>query len=217
MHDHYLNILQDFREELLQQRPALAAEMEVQLRNMSQIIKATMQGESLYLDTPHLDRVRLEGLRYGSFEGSLPSDTHSRRSQSLGGFTVTENHTEAEEGEDLPFTEGILSVSRRPRSLLNARESAWQSQTTEMLLQHEPTVSLQVSHRQKRQCRRPCSCQCQSSRHLTFYVKSLGSFLWATLGSPTSHYPAMSMLAHNVRRRWSGSSTLFLCGRSSKE
>jgi hypothetical protein len=127
MHDHHLNILQDFREELLQQRPALAAEMEVQLRNMSQTIKATMQGESLSLDTPHLDRGRLEDLRYGSFEGSLPSDTHSRRGQSLGGFTVIEDHTEAEEGEDLPFTEGILSVSRRPGSLLNARESAWQS------------------------------------------------------------------------------------------
>lgn len=66
----------------------------------------------------------------------------------------------------MPFTEGILSVSRRPGSVLNAREGAWQSQTTELLLQHKPTVSLQVSHRQKSQCRRPCSCQCHRSSKL---------------------------------------------------
>jgi len=35
-----------------------------------------------------------------------------------------------------------------------------------MLLQHEPTVSLQVSHRQKSQCRQPCSCQCHRSSKL---------------------------------------------------
>lgn len=90
MHDHHLKILQDFREEILQQRPALAAEMEAQLKNMSQTIQATMQGEGLSLDTPYLERGRSEDLRYGSFEGSLPSDTHSRRSQSLGAFTVAE-------------------------------------------------------------------------------------------------------------------------------
>lgn len=35
-----------------------------------------------------------------------------------------------------------------------------------MLLQHEPTVSWQVSDRQKSQCRRPCSCQCHRSSKL---------------------------------------------------
>ena len=160
MHDRERRILKDLQHNVVQQRPNLAAEMESQLRIFSQAIQATIQEERSSLAIPNTGRRRSEENLYGDCQGSPPSDNHLMhrpRSRSSAGFP---NHKDqGEPWENTTSLQGVLSISQRqvPQSEPEAKE------TSPISSKGEPTVSLQLSQRQKGQCKRPCSCQCHRS------------------------------------------------------
>ena len=162
MHDSHLRILNALQEEITQQRPALAAEMESQLRNMSHTIQATIQEVSASSTVPRARRRCSEDPPVGEDDRLLHLDKARPRSQSLRTSTSLEGHVKTIREVPTP-SQGVLSLWQKSGQRLDADESAELSQNPEMLLQNEPTVSLQISHRQKSQCRRPCSCQCHRS------------------------------------------------------
>ncbi|KAL8822436.1 MAG: hypothetical protein Q9191_006828 [Dirinaria sp. TL-2023a] len=162
MHDTHLRTLNALQEELIQQRPALAAEMELQLRNMSQTIQANM----LEINPPSTEgnarRRSSEDLPASQDDSLLHLDNARPRSQSMRSSTEFECHVETVK-ETPTASQGVLSPWQKPRQRFDADEGVVHPQTTEMLLRDEPRVSLHISHRDKSQCKRPCSCQCHRS------------------------------------------------------
>ncbi|KAL8996789.1 MAG: hypothetical protein Q9188_006482 [Gyalolechia gomerana] len=154
-HEHYLRILHSLWEEVAAQRPALAFEMKLQLASMSQTMQSTMQDEH---SSPVVQIVQ----RRGSYDYSSKSDNgflrpgvDRPRSRSEGTTVVLEdNNVTAEDASTA--SHGITPVWPKSRC----------SQVTNTSAQNEQTVSLQLSRRQGRQCRRPCSCQCHRSSKL---------------------------------------------------
>ena len=165
LHSRDVNLLKDLQHSLVQQRPALPAEMKEQLEIFSKATQATIRQEFSTLTIPNIQRRRSEDRLLEGPEELLRSDTHRPRSQSSGSPTIAEKR-EGVFQEDRRSSQGVLSIRRSPRPSLDCKERAANLGTSEQLIQHEPTVSLQVSHRQNDQCRRPCSCQCHRSSKL---------------------------------------------------
>lgn len=162
MHDNHLRTLNALQEEITRQRPALAAEMNLQLRNMSQTIQATIQETNASSPVPSAGRRRSEDLPVGKDDELLHPGKARPRSQSMRSSKSLESHVKTVKNIPTP-SESVLSLWQKPGQRLDAGESIENSQKVGMLLRNEPTVSLQISHRRKSQCRRPCSCQCHRS------------------------------------------------------
>ena len=158
-HDRHLEDLKEIQEKIAEQRPALAAEIEMQLRNMQQAIRSTLLDAGSSSPMSGDGRRRSEELIFEHSDSSLHSDTDRPRSRSLGDSTVSEDNV-----HEMPEVSISLhnerSSGRQPGQPPIADEGAQSLQVTKTKFQQEPTVSLQVSHRQKSQCKRPCSCQC---------------------------------------------------------
>ncbi|KAL8733486.1 MAG: hypothetical protein Q9166_002113 [cf. Caloplaca sp. 2 TL-2023] len=165
LHECHLKTLEAIRQEVAAQRPALAAEMGMQLKLMNQTMQATTLGES--------PSVMLQSARrrspYGSspeFDGRLLQTSMERpRSHPEGNSTVLEVHDETA-GDISTTSQSVIATRPVSGRCLAADEAIGGSQTTSMSARHEPVVSLQICHRQISQCRRPCSCQCHRASKL---------------------------------------------------
>lgn len=158
MHDRHLSGLKALQEELARQKPALAAEIGGQLRNMSQALQASIQETSFSL-VAYSARRRSEDLPSGPDGLPLHSDMDRPRSQSIGGTTVFEEDV-ATSKEVSAVLQDASSAETQSMQPLDAEESTERLPGMESVLKQEPTASLQLSHRQKSQCKRACSCQC---------------------------------------------------------
>ena len=158
-HDRHLEGLKAVQEKIAGQSPALAAEIEMQLRNMQQAIQSTL------LDTGSSSRMSSDGRRrseelpFEHHDSSQYSDTDRPRSRSLGDSMVSEDNVKNMPEMSISL-ESAWSSGTQPRQSPIADQGAESLQVEKTQFRQEPTVSLQVSHRQKSQCKRPCSCQC---------------------------------------------------------
>lgn len=116
---------------------------------------------------------------------SAPQNVSPRRSSivdpphSADDSTIIEDDVEEIQGTS-ELSQGVLSIKPQSRQQMEAGDGPSQFQATDSLLRQEPTMSLEVTHRPKSQCRRPCSCQChRSSRFKTpdFLRHVTGQFL----------------------------------------
>ena len=188
MHDRHLRTLKALREEVAKQKPTLAAEMEMQLRSMAQAIQTSIEGmRPLSHVAPETRRRKSEKAPSEDPELVLDSGMGCPRSFSIG--SPTDLESDIESVSDISPSSGMdLYFESAPKSTLKASENAEWPQATRMLLQQEPTMSVQVSHRQKSQCRRPCSCQChRSSKFKTpdFLRQVAGQLLIGYVGIPS--------------------------------
>ena len=188
MHDRHLRALKALQEEVAKQKPTLAAEIEIQLRNMSQAIQTSIEGmKPLSYVAPEARRTRSEQPASENPGWFLDPGMGRPRSVSVGSSTVL--RSDAESVSDISQSPGMdLYFESTPKSTLEASENADWPQTTQSLLQQESTMSVQVSHRPKSKCRRPCSCQCHRSSKLKtpdFLRQVTGQLLIGYAGIPS--------------------------------
>lgn len=160
MYDQQLETLKVIQEEITQQRPAILAGVELQLKNMCQATQVAVVEADSSLIIPVAARRSLEAM---SFEYSSVDlrEYHSSRSTRL-----SEDNVGIDRKKAPIFSQGSGSLQQKRRMYQDADESDGGSQTLDLSLQQEPTLSLQVDHGLKSQCRRPCSCQCYRSSKL---------------------------------------------------
>lgn len=154
IHNHQKGILEDIHQATIRQKPALAAEIEKQMVNLSLTLQATIRENTSSLSIPQTRRRRSEDLLDEDSEGSQRMTEPRPRSQSVGVSRFSSK--DVVEDDRLSSLESLTVSRRKPRYLNTATDDTSN-------VQHEPTVAMQVSHRQSSQCRRPCSCQCHRS------------------------------------------------------
>ena len=189
MHDRHFQTLMALQEEVAKQKATLAAEMEMQLRNMSQAIQTSVDGMRPPSGVaPEARRRRSEQPASEDPDWFLDPGIGRPRNLSIGSPTVLKSDVESM-GDMSPSSSGTdISTCRFAKSTLETSENAEWPQTTQMLLQLESTVSVQISHRQKSQCWRPCSCQCHRSSKIKtpdFLRQVTGQLLIGYAGIPS--------------------------------
>ncbi|KAL8737103.1 MAG: hypothetical protein Q9181_002023 [Wetmoreana brouardii] len=150
MYDVQLKTFELVQEELVRQKPVLAME------HVGRTMQTADQEPTFSARQPTTTRSNSENL------SSRPLGLVRPRRHSNGSSMVLEDDIETIR-EITPFPQGSLTVRPQLRQRPAAVDGMDQCQATGSLLQQEPTMSLQVSYRQKDHCRRPCSCQCHRS------------------------------------------------------
>ncbi|KAL8819079.1 MAG: hypothetical protein Q9223_002415 [Gallowayella weberi] len=165
MHERQLKTLESLREELITQRPALAAELGMRLGNMSQNMQTIFQEGSWSSGIPVAGLGRSADQSFTYTDSSSPILTDRLRGGSDECSRISERHDELPDDSFTSSQPGI-SLSASSRWYLKSDSTVEGPQVDEVSAGEEPTLSLQVSHRQRKQCRRPCSCQCHRSSKL---------------------------------------------------
>lgn len=167
MHNQHLKTLRSLQEELAQQRPALAADMAMQLDNFKDTIQATLQQSTLSLSSQPEVRRRSEDLPSPTFDRVERELAQRPRSTSTGRTATSEHDTGTLGSGTLPQElvwmggRAGTTVTQHLELDVSCDASAAISQATS-----EPTVALQLSQRQRGRCKSMCSCQCHRSSRL---------------------------------------------------
>lgn len=189
MHERSQRILIALHEQLVQQRPALAADMEYELSRMGEDLQVTTPETSTSLPVPSVGRRRSEDSAFKDGDWYRQSKSQRSRSLSVSGSTMFEADIIEPRNHRSQSSEGVLPVRPKPGQRVSADVMAQDSLDTEAMLSKGPTVSLQFSHRETSQCRRPCSCQC----HRSFKLKT-PDFLRQVTGQLLVGYSGISSI-----------------------
>lgn len=160
MYDQQLGTLKAIHEEIIQQRPAILAEVELHLKDICQASQVTV------VEADSSSMIPVTAIR--SLE-EIPIQHTSmdlRQYRSSQGTRLSEDNIKINGKEAPVFSQSSRSLQQKRRMYQDADGSDEGSQFIDLSLQQEPTMSLQVVHGLKSQCRRPCSCQCHRSSKL---------------------------------------------------
>ena len=160
----------------------------MQLRSMAQAMQTSIEGMGpLSHVAPEARRRKSKKALSEHPEWFLDSGLGCSRSLSIGSPAVLQSDIELV-GDISPSSGMDIYFESAPKNTLKASENAEWPQATRMLLQQDPTMSVQVSHSQKSQCRRPCSCQCHRFSKLktpNFLRQVAGQLLIGYAGIPS--------------------------------
>lgn len=166
MHERQLSTLEELRKEVAAQRPTLLAGMDTYLERPGKMIETTSQEEGPIATVSIARRRRsYDPIPIRHNNTLLLVRSNRPRSRSEEHCRVSEDHDEPLR-DDSEIPPNAATVWSKPRSHLDANTTTESPKHLGVSARSEPLVSLQVSHRQPSQCRRPCSCQCHRSSKL---------------------------------------------------
>ncbi|KAI4261851.1 MAG: hypothetical protein L6R42_002954, partial [Xanthoria sp. 1 TBL-2021] len=165
MHELQLRTLEAFRGELSAKNTTLGAEVDIKFRTVDRDLQSTTRNRSSTSLAPFSARRRSDDSLSENCGGVLAADVERPRRHSEESRRVFEDPDEAVD-EEIVSSQGVVSIRSETHWRRDADKIDEGSQVKQLSAGQERTLSVEVAHRQRSQCRRPCSCQCHRTSKL---------------------------------------------------